>query len=360
MKNKAEYIWFDGTEPTALIRSKSRVVEFNDSNYSLDKLPEWGFDGSSTNQATGDNSDCILRPVSFVPNPLEDDSILVMCEVLDRNGQPHATNTRAILRDILNKGAKDENPYFGFEQEYTLFSLDNRPLGWPKSGEPGPQGPYYCGAGGGRVAGRELVDAHYQACLDAGLLIYGINAEVMLGQWEFQIGYRGFDEPADALKTTDDLGYAKWLLHRLSEDYDIAVSFSNKPIKGDWNGAGCHTNFSTDSMRNPQSGREAVQSAIHELEKHHQSHIKIYGDGLSDRLTGDHETCDINTFKAGDSDRGASIRIPMSTTKKGYGYIEDRRPGANSDPYLVAARILASICKIEHPAFTAIKQTVSA
>ncbi|NQY75519.1 MAG: glutamine synthetase, partial [Candidatus Margulisbacteria bacterium] len=172
------------------------------------------------------------------------------------------------------------------------------------------------------------------------------------GQWEFQIGYRGFDEPADALKTTDDLGYATWLLHRLSEDYDIKATYDNKPIKGDWNGAGCHTNFSTKDMRDPKMGRGAVQNAIKELEKNHKSHIEIYGHNLSDRLTGAHETCDINTFRAGDSDRGASIRIPVATTKKGYGYIEDRRPGANSDPYLVAARILATVCGIEIEAFS--------
>ena len=356
---KAEYIWFDGTEPTALIRSKSRVVEAEIKHINIADFPGWGFDGSSTNQASGDNSDCVLTPVSFVPNPLEENSFLVMCEVFDKAGNPHQTNTRAVLREILENGASAEDAFFGFEQEYTLFDLNERPLGWPESGEPGPQGPYYCGAGGGRVAGRKLVDAHYDACIKAGLLIYGINAEVMLGQWEFQIGYRGFNEAADALKTTDDLGYAKWLLHRLSEDFNISVSFSNKPIKGDWNGAGCHTNFSTASMRNPATGKDAVDSAIKALEANHAEHIKIYGDGLSDRLTGQHETCDINTFKAGESDRGASIRIPIATAKKGYGYIEDRRPGANSDPYLVAARILSSVCNIEHAAFTQAKETVT-
>ena len=357
---KAEYIWFDGTEPTSLIRSKSRVVEGNSDSIQLGDFPDWGFDGSSTNQATGDNSDCILKPVSFVANPLDNkDSYLVMCEVLTRDGLPHETNTRYVLRDILERGADLEDAYFGFEQEYTMFNLKNRPLGWPNSGEPGPQGPYYCGAGGGRVAGRDLVNAHYQACIDAGLLIYGINAEVMLGQWEFQIGYRGFSEDASPLKTTDDLGYAKWLLHRLSENYDIAVSFSNKPIEGDWNGAGCHTNFSTKSMRDKELGRESIANAISNLEKKHSEHIIIYGDGLDSRLTGLHETCDINTFKAGDSDRGASIRIPVSTSEKGYGYIEDRRPGANSDPYLVAAKILSTVCNIEHEAFKSIEKELS-
>lgn len=352
MKRKAEYIWKDGTHPTTLMRSKSRVVEISDQPVTINDFPEWGFDGSSTNQATGFNSDCILRPVSFVPDPTQESGhYLVMCEVFDRDGKPHPTNTRSVLREVLVAGSAAQEPFFGFEQEYTLFNLNGRPLGWPETGQPFAQGPYYCGVGAGRVAGRDLVEAHYQACIEAGLLIYGINAEVMLGQWEFQIGYRGFNEAADALKTTDDMGFATWLLHRLSEDYDIAVSYENKPIKGDWNGAGCHANFSTKDMRDIKTGRSAIENAISSLEKNHLSHIAIYGHGLSDRLTGAHETCDIHTFRAGDSDRGASIRIPVTTSKKGYGYLEDRRPGANSDPYLVAARILASVCGIEIEAF---------
>ena len=231
MSIKAEYIWFDGTMPSALIRSKSRIIDSSSKEVELNSFPNWGFDGSSTNQAAGNNSDCILKPVSFVVNPLEkNESYLVMCEVFDRDNNPHSTNTRSLLREILNLGANKEDAFFGFEQEYTLFDLKNRPLGWPESSDPAPQGPYYCGAGGSRVSGRKLVEAHYQACIDAGLLIYGINAEVMLGQWEFQIGYRGFDETADPLKTTDHLGFAKWLLHRLSEDFNISVSFANKPI----------------------------------------------------------------------------------------------------------------------------------
>jgi glutamine synthetase len=345
-KKFAEYIWLDGSQPSTELRSKTRVIEVKGA-VDLATFPEWGFDGSSTNQATGDNSDCILRPVSFVKDPIRDEgNFLVMCEVFDRDGNAHETNTRAVLRKVLEAGAAKEDPCFGFEQEYTMYD-DQGPLGWPENGFPGPQGPYYCGVGHGRIFGRELVEAHQQACVDAGLLFYGVNAEVMLGQWEFQIGYRGFDEPADALLTTDHLWFASWIMHRIGEEYGIKVSFDNKPMHGDWNGAGCHTNFSTNSMRNKETGAAAVKSAIENLEKNHDKHIALYGAGLGDRLTGDHETCSINEFRSGNSDRGASIRVPLATAQKGYGYLEDRRPGANSDPYLVAARILVSVCALD-------------
>ncbi|RAP26988.1 glutamine synthetase [Candidatus Marinamargulisbacteria bacterium SCGC AG-343-D04] len=361
MKRLAEYIWIDGTKPTSLLRSKTRVIEVGSDKASLGDFPEWGFDGSSTNQATGDNSDCILRPVSFVSNPIGGiGNFLVMCEVFDRDGNAHESNTRSILRQVLDAGAGQQDAYLGFEQEYTMFDGAGNPLGWPENGFPGPQGPYYCGVGAGRVEGRELVDKHLQACLDAGLLIYGINAEVMLGQWEFQVGYRGFDEPADPLTTTDHHWYATWILQRLSEDFGIEVSLENKPMKGDWNGAGCHTNFSTKDMRDSEKGKAAIDRALKNLEATHQDHIKVYGDALDERLTGDHETCDINTFRYGNSDRGASIRVPLSTAQKGYGYLEDRRPGANTDPYLVSARILATILDIDYPGSTTAKQVQTA
>lgn len=349
MIGMAEYIWMDGAQPTQKLRSKARMVDFKHQGHAnLDEFPAWSYDGSSTYQASGDKSDLELRPVSFVKDPVrEGNNYLVMCEVFNANGTPHSTNTRAKLREVLEKGGAKLDSWFGFEQEYTLFT-GRTPLGWPEDGYPAPQGPFYCGVGSDEAFGRELVDNHAQACIDAGIMIYGINAEVMPGQWEYQIGYRGFKgESADPLTICDHSWIARWLLYRLGEDFGITATLDPKPVKGDWNGAGQHTNFSTAAMRDAKTGMKAVEEALNLFSKKHQEHIAEYGHGLADRLTGRHETCDINTFKHGESDRGASIRIPLATAQKGYGYLEDRRPGANADPYRVAARILKTLCKLD-------------
>ncbi len=355
----AEYIWLDGSRPVQGVRSKMRVVQVPEAPGPRD-FPAWSFDGSSTEQASGDNSDCLLEPVCVAPDPLRGwGNHLVLCEVQNADGTPHATNRRAGLRAVLGEVEAETDPWVGFEQEYTLYR-DGRPLGFPSNGFPGPQGPYYCGAGADRAFGRDIVEAHARACLDAGLQIYGLNAEVMPGQWEFQIGYRGIDgEIGDPLMVSDHIWIARWLLHRMGERHGVEVSFDNKPVKGDWNGAGMHTNFSTAATRDPVRGQTSIQSAIERLEKRHGDHIRNYGDKLDERLTGLHETCDIDTFKWGVAHRGASIRIPHPVAQRGYGYLEDRRPGANADPYAVAASLIATVCDVEL-SFDAVDQSAVA
>lgn len=345
----AEYIWLDGNQPTQQLRSKTRILpSVQERAVQLADFPQWSFDGSSTNQASGGDSDLLLEPVCVVTDPIRlGTSHLVMCEVLNADGTPHATNTRAVLSQLMSSGAANQQPWIGFEQEYTLFE-DGRPIGWPRGGGyPEPQGPFYCGVGSKRVFGRELVEAHTQACIDAGLMLYGLNAEVMPGQWEFQIGYRGVDsDSADPVTVSDHLWIARWLLHRLAEARGIEASFDNKPMKGDWNGAGAHTNFSTHAMREP-GGVAAIETAIQKLSSRHGDHIAVYGAGLADRLTGQHETCSIEEFRGGVADRGASIRIPRHVAEKGCGYLEDRRPGANCDPYQVSRMLLETVCGID-------------
>lgn len=346
MLRLAEYIWLDGNAPTQTLRSKSRVVEVPpERTPEASSLPVWSFDGSSTYQADGNDSDLLLRPVRVVADPLRGDgNVLVMCEVERADGSAHPTNQRAALRHVLSEGAAEQEPLVGFEQEYTLFR-DGRPLGFPADGYPAPQGPFYCGVGADRVFGRDFVEAHTEACLRAGLLIYGTNAEVMPGQWEYQIGYRGFaGESADPLTVSDHVWLARWLAERIGERFGVIPRLDPKPVKGDWNGAGAHTNFSTRSMRDPEHGLSAIREAIVRLESRHNEHIREYGHGLGERLTGLHETCAIDQFRGGVADRGASIRIPRQVEERGCGYLEDRRPGANCDPYRVCARLLASTC----------------
>ncbi len=331
---KAEYIWLDGQKPTAELRSKTKIIPGPVTK--LPQIPDWGFDGSSTEQAEGRFSDCQLKPVSFFPDPLRDEGdLLVMCEVLNADGTVHASNSRARLREAAKKYAAAES-WFGIEQEYTLFK-GNHPLGFPEKGFPAPQGPYYCGVGAHHIFGRELVEDHLEATLLAGLKVSGINSEVMPGQWEFQIG------PLGPLEVADQIWLGRWLLHRLGEEYGISVTLSPKPVIGDWNGAGGHVNFSTKAMRRT-GGIKAVEAACKKLEKKHQDHIEVYGAGNDKRLTGKHETCSIHEFRFGVSDRGASIRIPMNTANNKAGYLEDRRPAANMDPYKVCARLIETVC----------------
>ena len=331
---KAEYIWIDGTVPTPRLRSKTRVLADKVDGGDATALPLWGFDGSSTNQAPGANSDCVLRPVATYPDPIRGgDDVLVLCEVLLTDLTPHATNTRAACVATQEQYAEHDT-WFGIEQEYTFFK-DGRPLGFPAGGFPAPQGFYYCGVGADEVHGRDVVEAHLEACIEAGIAVSGINAEVMPGQWEFQIG------PVGPVEVSDDLWVARWLLYRIAEDFDITATVDPKPVKGDWNGAGCHTNVSTKAMR---EGYDPIIAACEALGTKAEEHMKHYGAGIEQRLTGGHETAPWTEYSYGVSNRGASVRIPWQVAADQKGYIEDRRPNANMDPYTVTRLITDTIC----------------
>ncbi|MFQ6025992.1 MAG: glutamine synthetase GlnII [Dehalococcoidia bacterium] len=325
---KAEYIWIDGSSPTSKLRSKTKIVAQGE------EPPIWGFDGSSTNQASGHDSDCVLKPVFVCPDPLRGgDNVLVMCEVLLTDLTPHPTNTRAACVAVAERYA-DQEPLFGIEQEYTFFD-GITPLGWPNNGFPAPQGGYYCGVGADEVFGRAVVEAHLEACLKAGIRMAGINAEVMPAQWEFQVG------PVGPVEVADQLWVSRWLLYRVAEEFNVSATLNPKPVKGDWNGAGAHTNFSTRAMR---SSYQHCLDAIEALGNNHDLHIANYGDGIENRLTGQHETCSYKEFRYGVSDRAASIRIPWQVARDGMGYIEDRRPNANMDPYVVTRLMVDTVC----------------
>ncbi|CAF3750481.1 unnamed protein product [Adineta steineri] len=332
-KVMATYIWIDGSGEN--VRAKTRTLD--EEPKSPKDLPWWNFDGSSTGQAEGSNSDIYLKPVAIYKDPfMLGSNKLVMCETYKYNKEPTATNKRLSCEEAMN-AAREERPWFGLEQEYTLLDRDGWPFGWPKGGFPHPQGPYYCGVGACQALGRDIVEAHYKACLYSGINISGTNAEVMPAQWEYQVG------PCEGIDGGDQLWMSRYLLLRIAEEFGVQVSFNPKPIPGDWNGAGCHTNFSTLAMREP-NGIEAIDEAITRLKCRHKTHIAMYGKGNERRLTGRHETASINQFNAGIANRGASIRIPRQVGEDRCGYLEDRRPASNCDPYAVTDIIIRTVC----------------
>merc|ERR1719274_198831 len=269
----AEYVWLgaSGTSGGLDIRSKTKTLEKKPAD--LSDLPIWNYDGSSTGQAPGKDSEVMLKPCAIFADPFRrGDNILVLCEsVLPVTLAPIPTNTRTAAKAIFDKDLKLA-PWFGIEQEYTLLKKDGiKPLGFPEVGYPAPQGPYYCGAGFDSAIGRPVADAHYKACLFAGVKIAGINAEVMPGQWEYQIG------PCEGIDSGDHMWMSRYLMIRICEALQVNVTFDPKPMSGDWNGAGCHTNYSTEKMRQPR-GYDVIIAAIEKLGKKHQEHIDAYGE----------------------------------------------------------------------------------
>jgi glutamine synthetase len=354
MQIKLEYIWLDGSKPQRL-RSKTKIVNSESiQSDNLSNYPVWSFDGSSTLQAEagrGKNTDCLLKPVFITQDPFRGgQNKLVLCEVLNPDGTAHETNHRRALVDkvkslnILENQDINELPWFGWEQEYTLTHKPNMPfgegiglpLGFQLDKTPRAQGDYYCGIGADTVIGREIAEEHMNMCMEVGLDISGINAEVLLGQWEYQIG------PVSSLNGSDQLWISRYILDRVAEKHNVNVSLHPKPLDGDWNGTGCHANFSTKEMRE-EGGIELIKEAMSKLESNHMEHIEVYGLHNEKRLTGKHETSGIREFSFGYSTRDTSIRIPAQAIVEGRGYFEDRRPASNCDPYLVAERMLQTV-----------------
>jgi glutamine synthetase len=323
-----EYIWLADDQS---LRGKARTY-FKPIN-KLEDIEDWNYDGSSTGQSPGNDSEILIKPVAMFNDPFRGKHHkLVLCDGYHPNGNQASGYNRKKAVEIFNDRIYQQ-PWFGIEQEYILFELDGKtPLGWPTNGFPGPQGPYYCSVGTNRISGRSIMETHYQKCLEAGLTISGTNAEVMLGQWEYQVG------PCLGIDSGDQLWISRYIMERVCEDHNIIVNFEPKPIEGNWNGSGCHTNYSTKDMR--EIGiKDIFDVTLQKLQENHHKHIDVYGKDNEKRLTGLHETASIDKFSYGIADRGASIRIPRDTAKNWKGYIEDRRPASNMDPYLVTAII---------------------
>jgi len=325
----AEYIWIGGENE---LRSKTRVFV----NYNInDGFPDWDYDGSSTKQADGHNSEVILKPGTVVKDPFrKENNVLVLCSTYRPNGEPLPNNHRHNAKELFDPKLY-EKPWFGLEQEYFMYDiLTNKPLGYDENGK---QGQFYCSVGSMNAYGRKIAEEHLEVCLAAGIKISGINAEVAPGQWEFQIGI------CEGIEAGDHLWLARYLLERISEKHGVYINYHPKPLDGDWNGSGCHTNYSTKTMREP-GGLDIIYKAIGLLSNKHDEHMLVYGELNELRLTGQHETAAYNIFTYGKANRGASIRIGNKTINDGCGYFEDRRPSSNMDPYLVSAKIFETTC----------------
>ena len=329
-KSKLEYIWLDGYKPTQNMRSKTKLID----NFSgkLEDCPTWSFDGSSTKQAEGNSSDCLLKPVAIFPDPARNNGFLVMTEVLNADGTPHESNARALVDD------DDNDFWFGFEQEYFIMDVETQlPLGFPLGGYPGPQGLYYCSVGGKNTRNYQIKTMNLGVDFILTINFEGINQEFACGQWEFQLFAKG------AKKAGDEMWIARYLLDRLTESYGYYIEYHPKPIKGDWNGSGMHANFSNSLLRECGS-QETYEKVCEAFRPVASEHIAVYGEFNDQRLTGLHETASIHDFSYGISDRGASIRIPIITVEKGWkGWLEDRRPASNGDPYKIAGRIIKTV-----------------
>tara|TARA_R110001583_G_scaffold26142_4_gene94344 strand:- start:595 stop:1614 length:1020 start_codon:yes stop_codon:yes gene_type:complete len=332
-KIKLEYLWLDGYLPTQNLRSKTKVEEHENFQGTLDEIGLWSFDGSSTKQAVGGSSDCVLKPVAIYPDPDRTNGYLIMTEVMNPDGSPHASNGRATIDD------DNDDFWFGFEQEYFIMDVKTElPLGFPRGGYPKPQGMYYCSVGGLNTHGRDLVEEHADACIKAGLNFEGINQEVACGQWEYQLFAKG------AKKAGDEIWISRYLLDRLTEKHNYYIEYHPKPLGDtDWNGSGMHANFSNTLLRTCGS-KETFATICEAFRPVTKEHIEVYGAYNDQRLTGKHETASITDFSWGVSDRGASIRIPIMVVQKGWkGWLEDRRPASNGDPYKIAARIIKTV-----------------
>ena len=330
-----EYIWLD---IDGIPRSKTKVIYDKKPEKMEDlKLPFWNFDGSSTEQASGVDSELVLKPQTVCLDPFRGgDSLMVLCDVYkysnDGDFVPHATNTRYNAAKLFESHASQKS-LFGIEQEFFLMKgEDNLAISHNEGKKMKPQGDYYCGNGSNNAIGRDCVEAAFKRCIIAGIRVTGMNAEVAPAQWEIQVS-------ANGIAASDQLHLMRYIMNRTAEMYGLWINYHPKPLGDNWNGSGCHVNFSTEEMRG-KDGIEFINVACKGLEQNHDKHIIQYGDNNELRLTGEYETSSFNKFTWGVGDRTASVRVTNETLHNKCGYLEDRRPSSNMDPYVVTSLIL--------------------
>lgn len=336
------YVFVDGSLEN--VRAKTRTLGFEPKN--PEDCPRWTFCGLGTYQ-WGDasaKSEMYMEPVALFRDPfLKGRNKLVLCQVFQHDGTPHETNTRHPCAEVMAKAA-GQAPWFGIEQEYVIRGRDGLPIGWPKDGNViKPLGPFFYGVGAENTVGRQISDAHLKACAYAGVKIGGTNSEVVLSQWEYQVG------PLEGTAAGDHLWISRYILQRVAEEFDVVVSIDPKPFESDkLCGSGGHINFSTKDMRE-QGGLEHIKVALKKLEANAAEHLRAYdprkgGAANRRRLEAGMLATPTENFVTDTCSREVSVRIPRLVCDAGRGYLEDRRPGANVEPYSATAAIVKTVC----------------
>lgn len=338
-----EYIWIDGSNN---LRSKTKITQ--DWDKTLEDIPLWNYDGSSTGQGTTKNSEVLIKPIKFIKDPFmrsSDDRqnyFLVLCETLNTDETPHISNTRNIAQNLFSLESQHSEPMFGIEQEFFISRMGCGkllPIGFPMNNYmPREQGDYYCGVGGMNILARNVINEVRDNLIYSEIPITGLNAEVAPSQWEFQVCDIG-------ISAADNLYLLRYICNRTLERYSLQMDIAAKPVNGNWNGSGCHVNYSTDLMRE-SGGIKYIKEALTNLSKNHDLHIKNYGSDNHLRLTGEHETSSMSSFSTSVGGRNTSIRIPSMTKSDKCGYFEDRRPSSSMDPYIVTALLHCTSCGI--------------
>jgi glutamine synthetase len=328
-KYMLDYLWIGGNNE---LRSKTRVVDKEVTD--ITEVSIWNYDGSSTAQAVGTDSEVMIIPRALYNDPFRGNPHkIVLCETQKPDGTYLENSHRHWAKQQFDTKL-DEVPWFGLEQEYFIIDPKTKvPLGYNKNDT---QGQFYCSAGAENSFGRIVSEEHLNACIYAGIQISGTNAEVAPGQWEYQIG------PCTGIDQGDQLWVSRYLLIRIAEKYGVSIDITPKPLKGDWNGSGCHANYSTLNMRlgdGDKTGLDFINEAIEKLSKKHMEHMEVYGEDNAERMSGQHETAGFDKFSIGIANRGRSVRIGNDTINDKQGYFEDRRPGSNCDPYLVTGML---------------------
>lgn len=289
-----------------------------------DLYPTGTFDGSSTGDAEVGSSDLRIKPCA-VYRDVDGVGVFVLCDI-DTAETPRA-NLLTLIENRKVFGA--ESCWFGFEQEYFLLPFES---------ESEQDAFHYCSP-----TSETIPQHHYNECRQMGVHITGWNCEVAPNQYEFQVCAAG-------VSAADDLIMARWVLLRVCQEHDKGLLLVPKPIPV-YNGSGLHTNFSTPQMRTSPGGWSTMLKSVGLLRDRHNEHMEVYGDGNEERLSGMYETSAFDTFSWGIGSRDTSVRLQKVMKGEDKGFIEDRRPASNANPYVVCYA-LVNTCVLDLSVYT--------